>query len=155
MKKELLEKLEERVWYRILKAISIILFILAFLGPWIIQKPSFYLFIDSSISVAIWIIIVFGLRRVVAYVVFGSQKSIKIGNQNIKLEKTLIKKVGLIILGVFSFIILIFSGLGIIEGIKMILANTMKQWVMYFLVVALFILSCYSIYRINEKYNKK
>ena len=68
------EQLNQKVLYRLWKALTIVLAVLAFIGPWAIKEPSPWLIIDGMVSAAIWAIISFIIRDITLYVVYGKKE---------------------------------------------------------------------------------
>lgn len=71
MDDELIQRLNDKPWYRFLKVLSWILLTLSFLTPWAIQEPSSWLVLDGLVNIVIGSLVVLGTRRVVAYIAFG------------------------------------------------------------------------------------
>ncbi len=71
------KELEQKKWYRLWKALTWVLIILAFIAPWFIKEPNPWLIIDGMISSAIWAIISFALRDITLYVVYGKKDSVE------------------------------------------------------------------------------
>ena len=67
-------ELNKKVWYRLLKIITITVVVAAFVVPWLIQKPSPWILIDGLINAVAWLVVAIILRTVILYIVYGRQE---------------------------------------------------------------------------------
>lgn len=68
------EELNKKIWYRVFKVAAGLVFIGAFIGPWVIHEPNPLLFIDGIVSALIWAILFFVIQRMILYIIYGKQE---------------------------------------------------------------------------------
>ena len=68
------KELKNKIWYRVLKVISVLILVGASISPWITQDPSPFLFIDSAINVSIWLVLILVIRAVILYILYGKKE---------------------------------------------------------------------------------
>ncbi|MDP3934860.1 MAG: hypothetical protein Q8Q46_01420 [Candidatus Giovannonibacteria bacterium] len=69
------EELNKKIWYRIFKVVAVLVFIGAFIAPWIVHEPNILLLIDSAVNALIWLILLFIIRAVILYTIYGKRET--------------------------------------------------------------------------------
>ncbi|QQG42828.1 MAG: hypothetical protein HYW15_01295 [Candidatus Giovannonibacteria bacterium] len=69
------EELNQKIWYRIFKVVAVSVFVGAFIAPWIVHEPNIFLLIDSAINALIWLILLFVIRAVILYTIYGKREA--------------------------------------------------------------------------------
>ena len=67
------KNLENKKWYRLLKVIAVSVIVVSFFIPMFNGKGGEIWIIDGLINVILWSIIIFVLKKILFYILFGSQ----------------------------------------------------------------------------------
>ena len=68
------KELDKKTWWRLLKVLAYMWIALAFISPWFIYKPSFWVFIGGFINVIIWVLVIYIIKITILYVVYGKEE---------------------------------------------------------------------------------
>lgn len=149
MRDERTKLLNQRPWYRLLKVLSWVWLTLAFFAPMVIQESSPWVIVDGLVSVAIWTLIIYGIRRAIVYVVFGPLKLT--ADERKKESATSKRRMELRIYWTLSLIVFVIATAVALIGVEGILnGKEMHHWGRLALFVALSLASFYSLRRINK-----
>lgn len=76
-------ELDKKTWYRLLKVLSYLILVGAFIAPWMIHKPDPWLIMDSLLNLIIWLVLIYLIQNIILYVLYG-KKEVDLNNKEKK-----------------------------------------------------------------------